>query len=58
MGSAASPICDWILAEHRSDLLKACFDQAIKGIQWMPWHRKATKDVVSCDKPRGGANNH
>ncbi len=23
----------------------------------MPWHKKAMKDVVSCDKPRGGANN-
>ncbi len=22
----------------------------------MPWHKKATKGVVSCDKPRGGAN--
>ncbi len=23
----------------------------------MPWHKKAMKDVVSCDKPRGDANN-
>ena len=23
----------------------------------MPWHEKAMKDVVSCDKPRIGANN-
>jgi hypothetical protein len=23
----------------------------------MPWHKKAMKDVVSCDKPRIGANN-
>ena len=23
----------------------------------MPWHGKAMKDVVSCDKPRVGANN-
>jgi hypothetical protein len=23
----------------------------------MPWHKKAMKDVVSCDKPRLGANN-
>ena len=34
------------------------FDQVIKGIWWMPWHMKAMKDVVSCDKPREGANNH
>ena len=23
----------------------------------MPWLSKAMKDVISCDKPRGGANN-
>jgi len=23
----------------------------------MPWHMKAMKGVVSCDKPRVGANN-
>jgi len=23
----------------------------------MPWHEEAMKDVVSCDKPRVGANN-
>ena len=23
----------------------------------MPWHDKATKDVISCEKPREGANN-
>jgi len=24
----------------------------------MPWHMKAMKDVVSCDKPRVSANNY
>ena len=24
-----------------------------KGIRWMPWHQKATKDVALCDKFRG-----
>jgi hypothetical protein len=24
----------------------------------MPWLSKTMKDVISCDKPRGGANNH
>ena len=38
---------------HRTKI----FDQAIKSIRWMPWHGKAMKDVVSCDKPRAGANN-
>ena len=23
----------------------------------MPWLLEATKDVISCEKPRGGANN-
>ena len=27
-----------------------------KGIRWMPWHRKAMKDVTGCDKPRVAAN--
>jgi hypothetical protein len=29
-------------------LLRACV--------WMPWHKQAMKDVVSCDKLRGDAN--
>jgi len=33
---------------------KLC-DQATKGLRWMPWCRKAMKDVESCDKPRGAA---
>jgi len=24
----------------------------------MPWLSEATKDVISCEKLRGGANNH
>jgi len=32
------------------------FDQATKGVRWMPRHKKAMKDVVSCDKPRRDAN--
>ena len=27
-----------------------------KGTGWMPWLQEATKDVASCDKPRGEAN--
>ena len=30
--------------------------QANKSIRWMPWHREPTKDVTSCEKPRGAAN--
>ena len=36
----------------------ACDDagQAKKSARGMPWHQEPTKDVTSCDKPRGGAN--
>ena len=30
------------------------YGQAIKRIRWMPWQLEAMKDVVACDKPRGG----
>jgi len=30
--------------------------QATKGARRMPWHWEPMKDVVSCDKLRGGAN--
>ena len=30
--------------------------QANKSARGMPWHQEPTKDVTSCDKPRGGAN--
>jgi hypothetical protein len=29
--------------------------QATKGVRWMPWRWKTMKDVASCDKPRGAA---
>jgi hypothetical protein len=34
------------------------YGQATKGAWWMPWQKKAMKDVASCDKPRGAANRH
>ena len=37
-------------------MLQRIFGQATKGMRWMPWHKKAMKDVVSCDKLRVGAN--
>ena len=30
--------------------------QANKSTRGMPWHWEPKKDVISCDKPRGGAN--
>ena len=32
--------------------------QATKGARGMPWHQEPTKDVTSCEKPRGAANKH
>ena len=46
-----------MLVGLRFTLALKYFGQASKGIWWMPWRLKAMKDVVSCDKPRGGANN-
>ena len=40
VGDGASLRCDAVLS------------QVTKGLRWMPWHGKAMKDVVSCDKPR------
>ena len=32
-------------------------EKVIKGAWWMPWLSMAMKDVISCDKLRGGAHN-
>ena len=32
--------------------------QAKKSARGMPWHQEPTKDVISCDKLRGAANEH
>jgi hypothetical protein len=45
---------DPVLAE-RASIMEAI--KCLKGVQWMPWHQEAMKDVVRCDKPWGGANN-
>jgi hypothetical protein len=44
-----------VSAAERASLMEAI--KCLKGVQWMPWHREAMKDVVRCDKPWGGANN-
>ena len=31
-------------------------DQANKSARGMPWHQEPMKDVISCDKLRGAAN--
>ena len=30
--------------------------EVTKGVRGMPWLSEAMKDVISCEKPRGGAN--
>ena len=32
--------------------------KVMKGVRWMPRLLQAMKDVISCDKPWLGANNH
>ena len=32
-------------------------EKVVKGAWRMPWLMEAMKDVISCDKPRVGANN-
>ena len=38
-----------LLSEHRRG-------QAKKSARGMPWHQEPMKDVISCDKLRGAAN--
>ena len=47
---------DWIAAMHegKADIIK----KVVKGAWRMPWLMEAMKDVISCDKPWVGANDH
>ena len=36
----------------------ATIGQAIKSERGMPWHQEPMKDMTSCDKLRGAANEH
>ena len=38
------------------DMLGEFYGQATKSVRWMPWRQQTTKDVASCDKPRGAAS--
>ena len=38
-------------------VLKKEHKKVTKGVWGMPWLSEAKKDVISCDKLRGGANN-
>ena len=47
---------DCIAAMHdgEADIIK----KVVKGAWRMPWLMEAMKDVISCDKPWVGANDH
>ncbi len=36
-------------------MITALGGQATKGTRWMPWRKRAMKDVAGCDKSRGAA---
>ena len=42
---------EWLTESERSD-----DGQANKSARGMPWHQEPMKDVISCDKLRGVAN--
>ena len=52
--ACAMPAAGKILLIARSSF-RLFYGQATKGARWMPWHREAMKDVVSCDKLRRAA---
>ena len=47
-------------SERRTERNAVFFDvgQAIKSARGMPWDQEPMKDVTSCDKLRGAANEH
>ena len=46
----------WSKLEQRK--LIPTIDQARKSARGMPWRQEPMKDVTSCDKLRGAANEH
>jgi hypothetical protein len=48
-------------SERKNDIEHFVFEidfmvKLLRACVWMPWHKQAMKDVVSCDKLRGDAN--
>ena len=54
------PVFSWklVAGSWQPGVLSKFYGQATKGAWWMPWQKKAMKDVASCDKPRRAANRH
>ena len=46
----------WVGETCRNNELKR-IEKVTKSVRGMPWLSEARKDVISCDKLRGGANN-
>ena len=44
-------------ADPVSNAIETVTGQAKKSAGWMPWHWEPMKDVISCEKLRGDANN-
>ena len=51
-------VFDLVMHRAETKCAEADFDegQANKSARGMPWHQEPKKDVISCDKLRGGAN--
>jgi hypothetical protein len=47
-----------ITRERKSNKRRGNEKKVKKGVRGMPRLSEAKKDVISCEKPRGGANNH
>ena len=45
------------LREKKKEIRVREFEKVTKSAWGMPWLSEAMKDVISCDKLRGGANN-
>ena len=49
-------LCESLHNSQREQLKLFSIGQAIKSARGMPWHQEPMKDVISCDKLRGAAN--
>ena len=60
-GESVSSLTCWkIESNHKREKKTKSRNQkkkVTKSVWGMPWLSKATKDVISCEKSRGGANN-
>ena len=55
-GAEFSAAAGTLAVETERSVFRPTPGQARKSARGMPWHQEPTKDVTSCDKPRGGAN--